>query len=735
MFGSKRQYSAAMDMAAMMFEMERFDEARTEALRALGIAEKGFGPDSEQVHDALSALGEIFKPLGAIDEAEPYARRRVEIATLVWGPGSEPLADALFELGTLLHVKGDAAEAAFVLNRFLTEADASDAFEDYDAVPALVTLAEIAMEDERIDEADELLARALDLVESNRLQDDPQSFEVYLVTARLRQIQERPAEGETLLRALIERQQADPETEASDLSDSLNQLSSVLKQMERFSEAIKVMQESIRLAAESRGEDDLSLCILTRNLADLFEDMSDTENADIAWADAAACAERTLGASDPITIDILSDFGGALYRRMQAERALPVVARVVALLRAESHADPDLLAANLNRLAGIYSDLGNHEDAERTYREALEIARASNGPNDVSVQICLANLGQSLIDLGRFDQAVEALEEALDVLRDEPHPPSGIVGTYERLGFALLELDRTEDAERVYRRGAELAESGGESLSPDYGILLRDLGGLLMITERPQEAESYLRDALDVQETTLGADHIALVDTLSILAAALMETERLEEAEEVLRRAVGIVDSAPEPVDPERLVDVYTQLGEVLTERKAHDEAEPLFREALDTARESFEPEHDAIMWARNRYTALLVMQERYDEAEALLREALEVLDNDEEPRIEPFAATLLGLGKVLQLTGRFDEAEHPMRRGIAMDEKLHGEDMPELAFGYVRLAEILNELGRLDEMAQARDHARDLASGVPVSDPDREELFERIDKLSQVRP
>lgn len=721
-----------MDMAAMMFEMERFDEARGEALRALELAEKGFGADSEQVHDALIALGEIFKPLGAIEEAEPFARRRVEIATLVWGPGSEPLADALFELGTLLHVKGETAEAALALNRFIEEAHRSTDFEDYDIVPALVTLAEISMESDRLDEAERLLAQGANLVESNRLQDDPQSFEVYLVLSRLRQIQDRPAEGEAVLRALISRQEDDPETDPSDLADSLNQLASVLKQLERFSEAVTVMQEALRLAREARGSEHLSVCVLMRNLADLYEEMVDPQQADIAWSDAALCAEKVLGADDPITIDILSDFGGALYRRGMPDRAQPVVERVVELVREQAVQDKDLLAANLNRLAGVYADLERHEEAEKTYREALVIARQIHGPDDVSVQICLANLGQSLIELGRFEEAVEALQEALEVLGEEGGQPSGIISSFERLGYALVELGRSEEAEQVYQRAIDLAEKSGESLTPDYAIVLRDLGGLMLLTDRPEEAVGPLLDAIDVQETTMGHDHMVLVDTLSLLASALIETHQFSQAEAELRRAVAIVDASEEEADPERIVELFTQLGEVLAEQKQDEAAEAQMLRALDVARASFPPEHDAVMWSRNRYTALLVVQERYEEAEALLREALAILETDEVPRQEPFAATLLGLGKVLYLTGRSAEAEEPVRRGIEIEEQLHGTDSAELSFSHTRLAEILHELGRDDEMREARDRARSLATGVPQSDPDREQLFERIEKLSQ---
>ena len=173
-----------------------------------------------------------------------------------------------------------------------------------------------------MDEADALYSQALALIEANGLENAPESFEAFWGVSRLRQAQDRPADAEVVLSAMLSRQRRDPEADDSDVAETLNRLSSVLGQLERFSEAAEVQREAIELVMASRGADHPSTPIFLRNLASIYEDMSDAAEADSAWAAAVEAAETAFGPDDPLTLDVLSDLGAALYTlRTPSERS------------------------------------------------------------------------------------------------------------------------------------------------------------------------------------------------------------------------------------------------------------------------------------------------------------------------------------------------------------------------------------------------------------------------------
>jgi tetratricopeptide (TPR) repeat protein len=90
--------------------------------------------------------------------------------------------------------------------------------------------------------------------------------------------------------------------------------------------------------------------------------------------------------------------------------------------------------------------------------------------------------GEILASEGRFDEAVRALEEAVDLEAglsyDEPEPWP--IPVRQHLGAVLLEAGRPADAERVYRRALEV--------HPAHGWSLHGLAAALRAQDRDAEA-------------------------------------------------------------------------------------------------------------------------------------------------------------------------------------------------------------------------------------------------------
>ncbi len=719
------EFSTALEMASMLFENERFDEAFDAAVSALELAEDAFGPAHESVFEALSALCDITGEQGDAAAAEPFARRRVEVGTMLWGADDDRVGQALFELSVILRVLGNDVEAEVVLRRLL--AHSGDA-ETADRVTLRGSLGDVLVTLERFEEAETLLQEAVELVFSAGLFDDSDALEaVWSLTALLR-LQERPREAMDIARQVLDEMGDDPQVSAMDRALAHNALALAAGDLERYAEARSAADEAVRLAL-SLSEDDLDprAVTLLENLADHFEDTGDLELADETWGRAVELAERLFGSGDAHFARLLGERAVRLYRRGDAEAAEPFMTRALAVLEALKDADPDELGIAYNRMAGIASDMGRAEEAELLQRKALALAEQVYGPDDGSVAVCLTNLGRILIDNGDANEAVALIERAIEITRAEvDSDPVYLVTPYLRLGEALLAQERPEEAAAAFSDAIAHAERGGDVFSEDVGEAYFLLGVTALSADDFETAERQLECALDIRQTVLGATAPETAYTGDMLAIALRGAGKLDEAEAAARRAVAAVEDAGIDGDP-RLCDVLGTLGSVLLLQERFPEALDVLARAVTSA--TSETDLEALAWARDGLGAALIEEERYEEAEAVFGRNLAVSDGDD-TLTEIRTSALAGLAAVARHTGRFHEAESLLREAIELHAALSGPDDPELAFGYGRLAEVLDALHRDDERDLARNRARTLALRLDPEDEDVRELLERLDDL-----
>ena len=101
--------------------------------------------------------------------------------------------------------------------------------------------------------------------------------------------------------------------------------------------------------------------------------------------------------------------------------------------------------------------------------------------------------------------------------------------------------NRLVEAESLMRRALAIDESSFGTDHHRVAIKLNNLGQLLQATNRLVEAESLMRRALAIDEASFGMDHPDVARDLNNLALLLKATNRLAEAEPLYRRALEIV--------------------------------------------------------------------------------------------------------------------------------------------------------------------------------------------------
>jgi tetratricopeptide (TPR) repeat protein len=232
---------------------------------------------------------------------------------------------------------------------------------------------------------------------------------------------------------------------------------------------------------------------------------------------------------------------------------------------------------------------------------------------------------------------------------------------FNRAGWLWVERNNLKNAEVMFKRAIETARLEFET---DPRLLARsyaDLAWVLHAQGRDAEAEPLAKWALTVREQTLGAESLAVGQTVYSLGLIESALGRLDEAEAMLTRSLTTFDKV---LGPSHLntADVLDDLAAVLVRRRKYDRARPLYSRALLIL-----GNHPARSNPLAGLAAIEVEEGTLAEAERHLDQALEVLARGGTGDETFHAGVLARKADVLRKTGRAAEADAAEARSKAL--------------------------------------------------------------------
>jgi len=234
------------------------------------------------------------------------------------------------------------------------------------------------------------------------------------------------------------------------------------------------------------------------------------------------------------------------------------------------------------------------------------------------------NLGLSLINLNRFEEAEKAFREAI---KKNPSNPEA----HSNLGNVLGNTNRFEEAEKEFREAIKI--------SPDFISARTNLGVLLDNTNRFEEAEKEYRKAIKINPNFANAHYN--------LGFLLVRLNRYEEAEKEYGETIRI-----NPDDEA----AHVNLGILLYDLRRYKEAEKEYRQAIKIN----------LGGANAHYNLglLLYKLKRYGEAEREFLEAVKITPYDSDAHYN--------LGNLYYELKKYDDAlrEYETALGLSLGNR-----------------------------------------------------------------
>ncbi|MEZ5291468.1 MAG: serine/threonine-protein kinase [Vicinamibacterales bacterium] len=385
-------------------------------------------------------------------------------------------------------------------------------------------------------------------------------------------------------------------------------------------------------------------------------------------------------AGQPVVQGRLLGTIGTVYGALGAyTRSAALLERALELRRATLGPDAPETATAMGDLAEAYRELARFDEAEALHRDALNLQR-QNGAPPIAIATSLNNLGLTVNERGRHGEAEPLLREAIDIWRttegdDAEHVAVGL----NNLAAVLRQQGRLADAVPLLEQAIDIRRRRGGSAHPGLALVLGHLGQVYNQQGELAKAEPLLVEALSIRQRVYGNDHPDTATARNNLASLLQDEGDLVRAESLYRAGLESLEKRLGKHHPDYAVQL-NNLASLLEERGRYAEAERLYRESLAIRRASYGNEHAAVARVQHSLGRAQLALGRLPEAEANVREALAVRERALPPGHFEIGLGHALLGEILGVRGRQAEAQALLEQGLDEIRKAQGAQHPAVA-------------------------------------------------------
>ncbi len=413
------------------------------------------------------------------------------------------------------------------------------------------------------------------------------------------------------------------------VAETLGDLAIALHQSGRTAEGYPLARRALEIRRRVLGPDHPDLVTGLVNLAGFARVSDRTGEAEVLLREAIVLGDRVLRPPHHVLAAARRQLADVLQRQLRFAEAEPLMRSVLAMRRELFGPDHPQTAAALSGLAAVLNDLGRHDEAAEAGDEALAILRRTLRDEDPRVIAALVGRGATEMNRGRLIAAEELLLEALD-LQDRVLPQ----GDW-----------RVAETESLY------AET-------------------LVKHRRYDEAEPILHSAIERLDAHFGPEHPRTELAIYRLLHLYRDADRPAAAVWALpiAREAVVARAAADPVDPREYGRALVLLGQIERMTGADDEAETHLRAALANQLQAFAADDAEVAGTRSALGACLTRRGQYTEAEQLLLAATEDLTGHYSAAHPSTQRAYERLAELYEATGR-DEAAAALRAMLPGDE------------------------------------------------------------------
>jgi tetratricopeptide (TPR) repeat protein len=279
--------------------------------------------------------------------------------------------------------------------------------------------------------------------------------------------------------------------------------------------------------------------------------------------------------------------------------------------------------------------LGRFQLQLRKYQQAIEAFETAlirvNGQGALAEYLALLGLCVAFLNVGEVQKSEDMGRRALEIgqkILKEDH--IWLSTSEDYLSAALEGLGKYEEAEKLCRLAVITTEKAFGKKDLKTLTLVERLARLL-IKQNKEEAETMSRRVLEGRLKKLGKEHNKTCQSFNDVGNTLYSKAAYDEAEKMFRQAVEGCIEARGSEDPDELTLVYiSNLAEALRQQRKNNEAEQAYRRVVEGRLKILGKEHRDTQTSTRWLCNLLEVNGKNEEAADMYGQVLEGLDKGE---------------------------------------------------------------------------------------------------------
>ncbi|NJM46243.1 MAG: DUF2225 domain-containing protein [Alkalinema sp. RU_4_3] len=363
------------------------------------------------------------------------------------------------------------------------------------------------------------------------------------------------------------RLQKDPATEASALIGmgfAYSKLTQSEKSLAAYQQAAKLYNSLGDRASEASA---LLTSILT------YRDMAQTSQA-IATAQQALKIYRELGDRSG-EANALGYLGLDYSTLAQYEQSIQAYEQALTFYKQRK--DLPNQAIIFNNLGSVYSNKADYGAALTVYQKALEIYRTTNNRFS-EASVLLYTLAPLYKNLGQEEQAQDSYRQAIAILATISGDSQASI--WDSMGWAHYSLNQYSEAITIYQKALALYQRNGDRIN--QAAMLMRIGYAQGYGNQYKAAITSYKKALEILETTTDRSETAIA--IRDLASAYESDKQPTQAISLYKKALDIFQSLNQ-IDDEAFV--WSQLGYLYKTNTRPELAMDSYRKAIQLYRQS----------------------------------------------------------------------------------------------------------------------------------------------------
>jgi eukaryotic-like serine/threonine-protein kinase len=241
-----------------------------------------------------------------------------------------------------------------------------------------------------------------------------------------------------------------------------NNIGSLLWQQGKLAEALAMQDKGLAIRRESLGPDHPDTGVSLYNIGDILRDQGHLTEAIANYEQAKSIFEKAFGPKHPLyaqAIEMIGITQTDLGQLDDAKRNLETALAVRTAGLPPDHSDFAYSHRSLGNLAAKQHKL---KDALAHYTAAMAINEKAFGKDSPNLFIDLANIGETLVDMGDLAGARDYLQRALARAKEASPSPTSLAAAWFAQARATNDKHAAETARELYAHAAQTPDTKQE---------------------------------------------------------------------------------------------------------------------------------------------------------------------------------------------------------------------------------------------------------------------------------